>query len=339
MALINSALRRRRFSLWRSLAGLMLLSVSAFAQETRGSITGIVTDAGGAVIPNVTVSVTNEATNVTATATTTGEGAFTVPFLLPGSYRVAAEASGFKRLVRSGVEVRVADRLTLNLSLEPGAVTDTVSVTVESGPILESATASFGQVVDRRRIAELPLADGNPFALTRLAPGLTVFGTGFLGTGTQPFSTTDPSSISANGAKGGNEFTLDGAPNTVDERPDTGNRIGQQPPADAVQEFKVTTASFDAQQGHTAGATIDVAIRSGTNNFHGTLYEFVRNDALLNANRLQQAAQRPAHQPGAERPHAAEPAVEPAHAARQQPRRLAHQKHFVHRDRQAATAV
>jgi hypothetical protein len=262
------------------IVGLAVATGPAVAQESRGLITGTVSDSHGAVVPGAVVIVTNADTGTSTTTVTTGDGLYTVPYLTPGRYTVAIEAAGFKKLVRHGVEVRVGDKVSLNLSLEPGGVQETITVTAANTPLIEGTSATLGQVIDRRRVSELPLADGNPFALARLAPGVNVFGTGFLGSGTQPFSTTDPSSITTNGAAGGNEFTLDGAPNTVDERPATGNRIGQQPPADAVQEFKVTTSSFDAQQGHTAGASIDVAIRSGTNNFHGTLYEFVRNDAL-----------------------------------------------------------
>jgi hypothetical protein len=261
----------------------VVAGVSA-AQETRGTITGNVTDTNGAVVAGATVTVTNAETNASSTARTNDSGNFTIPFLIAGRYRLTVEGQGFKKLIQENVQVRVADRLSLDLRLEVGELQEAITINADNASGLEAATATFGQVIDRRRISELPLADGNPFSLVRLAPGVNVFGTGFLGSGTQPFSTTDPSSITTNGAQGGNEFTLDGAPNTVDERPQTGNRIGQQPPADAVQEFKVTTGSFDAQQGHTAGATIDVAIRNGTNDFHGTLYEFVRNDALLNAN-------------------------------------------------------
>ena len=249
------------------------------AQEARGSISGTLSDSSGAVIRSATLTATHMETNTARTAKTTDAGAFTIPFLLPGMYQLSAEAQGFKKLTRSGIELRIGDRISLDLRMEVGQITESITVTAET-PLLDTATASLGQVIDRKRISELPLADGNPFALARLAPGVTVFGTGFTGAGTQPFSTTDPSSISTNGGAGGNEFTLDGAPNTVDKRPTTGNRVGQQPPADAVEEFKVTTASFDAQQGHTAGAQIDVAIRSGTNKLHGTLYEFVRNDVL-----------------------------------------------------------
>lgn len=238
------------------------------AQDARGTITGTVTDASGGVVPGANVAITNIATNAPTSTATTGEG----------TYTVAVEASGYKRLVRENVEVRVGDRVTLDLALETGEVGETVTISSENTPLIEAASASMGQVVDRRRVAELPLADGNPFALARLASGVTPFN--FNPEATQPFSNSDPSSITTNGAQGGNEYTLDGATNTVDERPGIGNRVGVQPPADTVQEFKVTTSSFDAQQGHTAGATIDVATRGGSNRFSGTLYEFVRNDVL-----------------------------------------------------------
>lgn len=263
----------------RSITILLLTCAALRAQETRGLLAGRVTDASGAAIPGAQVAAVNTATGVPNRATTNEEGNFALPFLPAGSYEVNVEAIGFKKLARKNIELRVGDKISLDLRLEIGDLKETVTVE-ESVPLLDTATATTGQVIDRRRVAELPLADGNPFALARLAAGVSVFGTGFLGSGTQPFSTTDPSSITTNGAQGGNEFTLDGAPNTVDKRPQTGNRIGQQPPADAVQEFKVTTASFDAQQGHTAGATIDVAVRSGTNRLSGTAYEFVRNEVL-----------------------------------------------------------
>jgi hypothetical protein len=180
----------------------LVLAAVAAAQETRGTLTGIVTDGKGGVVPGATVTVTNRATNTSTNTTTTSEGAYTAPFLQPGTYTVSVEASGFKRLVHPDVEVRVGDRLALDLVLEPGAVQETVTISAGNAPLVEVATANFGQVIDRRRVSELPLADGNPFALTRLAPGVSVFGSGFTGAGTQPFSTTDPSSISTNGAAG-----------------------------------------------------------------------------------------------------------------------------------------
>src|SRR5262249_8511197 len=139
-------------------------------------------------------------------------------------------------------------------------------------------SATAGQVIDRRRISELPLSDGNPFTLTRLAPGI-----GYIGDlkFSRPFDNNGSSDFLSDGVGrgGGHEFTLYGIPHT-DDNGSSSNRVAFIPPADAVQEFKVETASFDAQQAHGAGATVNVVLRSGTNNLHGTVYEFVRNDVL-----------------------------------------------------------
>jgi Carboxypeptidase regulatory-like domain/TonB dependent receptor len=270
--------RRRLFYLCLVVTSSLIFAssaASAVSQEFRGSITGRVADAAGAVVPGARVSATNTATNTAVWATADESGDYTLLFLTPGKYDVAVEASGFKKLLRQGIEVRVGDKLTLDLTLEVGEVAETVNVVTET-PLLEAATASSGQVIDRRRISELPLSDGNPFVLSRLTPGITF--TGDLKF-SRPFDNLGTSSVVSNGAPGGNEFTLDGSPNTESRGP----RVAFVPPADAVQEFKVVTVSFDAQQGHTAGANIDVTLRNGTNDFHGSLYEFVRND-ILSAN-------------------------------------------------------
>ena len=256
------------------LAVLIGLTVSTNAQEFRGSISGRVTEASGAVVSSATVTVLNTATNSTTTATTNESGAYTVLYLTPGSYSLTAEAKGFKKVIRQNIEVRVGDKLELDLQLEVGAVSETVNITTDS-PLLDTNTASGGQVIDQRRISELPLSDGNPFVLSRLAPGVTY--TGDLRF-SRPFDNGGTSSIVADGAPGRNEFTLDGVPNMA-----SGGGLGRVafvPPADAVQEFKVETASFDAQAAHTAAATVNVTLKSGTNTLHGTVYEFVRNDVL-----------------------------------------------------------
>ena len=275
MNLLGRQTRRRLFFLCLALLCSLVSASAIYAQEFRGTITGRVTDGTGAAVSGAQVAVTNTATNTSTWATTDETGDYTVLFLTPARYDVAVEARGFKKLLRREVEVRVGDKLTLDLALEVGEVAETVDIVSET-PLLESASASSGQVIDRRRIAELPLSDGNPFALSRLAPGITY--TGDLKF-SRPFDNLGTSSVVSNGAPGGNEFTLDGSPNTESRGP----RVAFVPPADAVQEFKVVTVSFDAQQGHTAGANIDVTLRNGTNDFHGTLYEFVRND-ILSAN-------------------------------------------------------
>ena len=263
---------RRIFCSLLAVLCLLVVVGSTAAQEFRGSITGRVTDASGAVVVGAQVAATNAAMNSSVWATTDESGDYTILFLTPGSYMLAVEATGFKKLLRQNVEVRVGDRLTLDLTLEVGEVAEIVNIVTET-PLLEAATASSGQVIDRRRISELPLSDGNPFVLSRLAPGVTY--TGDLKF-SRPFDNLGTSSIVSNGAPGGNEFTLDGSPNTANRD----SRVAFVPPADAVQEFKVVTTSFDAQQGHTAGANVDVTLRAGTNDFHGSLYEFVRNDVL-----------------------------------------------------------
>ena len=250
------------------------LSLAASAQEFRGSISGRTTDNSGAAVPNATVVITNTATNSSAHITTDEGGAYTALYLTPGIYTVSVESKGFKKTVRNNIEVRVGDKLALDVQLEVGAVNETVNITTDA-PLLDTNSGSAGQVIDRRRISELPLSDGNPFVLTRLAPGIAYTGDLLF---SRPFDNGGTSSVVADGATGGNEFTLDGSPNAA-----SGRRVAFVPPADAVQEFKVETASFDAQQSHTAGATINVTLRSGSNKLHGTGYEFVRND-ILSAN-------------------------------------------------------
>jgi len=255
--------------------GVVVLFALAVAtlkgQEFRGQIGGKVIDSSDAVIPGVQVTLTNIATNASSTSTSGDAGTYTFLYVVPGQYTLTAELPGFRKLVRSGLTVQVGDILKVDLMLEVGGTNDIVSVTAES-PLLQTETATAGQVIDQKRISELPLSDGNPFILHRLATGVTY--TGDLKF-SRPFDNAGTSSIRADGAPGANEFTLDGSPNMAS----TG-RVAFIPPSDVVQEFKVGSASFDAQDGHTAAASVNVTLKSGTNDLHGTLYEFVRNDKL-----------------------------------------------------------
>ncbi len=244
------------------------------AQEFRGTVTGRVTDTSSAIVPGVTVTVTNVATGVARPSVTNEAGSYTIPYLTPGSYTVTFELAGFRKLART-VEIRVGDRVVVDAKLEPGNLAETVEVTAAS-PVLELASGSAGQVIDEKRIQSLPLSDGNPFVLARLAGGVSY--TGDLKF-SRPFDNNGTSALVADGAAGGNEFTLDGSPNTANKASGA-PRVAYIPPSDAVQEFKVETASFDAQQGHTAGATVNVVMKSGTNKVRGTGYGFLRNDSL-----------------------------------------------------------
>jgi hypothetical protein len=257
--------------LWLLLLVVGLAPGAAFGQDFRGAITGRITDESGAVLPGVAVTATNVATNGGSTSTSNSEGAYSILYLTPGRYTVVAELSGFKTLQRQGIEVRIGDRLTLDLNLEVGQIQETVLVTAQAS-MLEMNTGSAGQVIDERRIALLPLSDGNPFVLSRLVPGVAY--TGDLKF-SRPFDNAGSSSITADGASGSNEFTLDGSPDMA-----SGGRVAFVPPAGAVQEFKVQTTSFDAADGHTAGAIVNVTLKSGTNRLKGEAYEYARRDAL-----------------------------------------------------------
>src|SRR5258707_878981 len=269
---IELASSARRASTLAACAAACLAALApAAAQESRGSITGKVSDTSGAIVPGVAVTATNVATNLAVGATTDSGGSYSLLYLPAGRYAVGAELSGFKKVVRNGIEVRVGDRLILNLTLEPGAMAETVEVTATT-PLLEASTGSLGQVIDSKRIALMPLSDGTPFVLSRLASGAAY--TGDLKF-SRPFDNAGTSSITVDGASGGNEFTLDGSPNMAH-----GRRVAYVPPSDAVEEFKVETATYDAQQGHTGGGTVNVVMKSGTNDFRGTAYEFYRSDKL-----------------------------------------------------------
>ena len=278
---------RRMHSRSRLVGALLLLALSAApagAQETRGAITGTISDKSAAVLPGVTVNGTNVETGVVTSAVSNAQGIYLLPFLPPGKYTVSAELMGFKKHVREGIEIRIADRLTLDLALEVGQLEEVISVRAES-PLLDTRSASQGQVIDERRIALLPLSDGNAFTLARLAPGIAY--TGDLKF-SRAFDNGGTSGIVSDGASGGNEFTLDGTPNMAN-----GRRVAFVPPAGAVSEFKVETASFDAQQGHTAGATVNVAIKSGTNNLKGEGYWYYRDDKLSKNDFFLETAGRP----------------------------------------------
>ncbi len=250
---------------------ICMLPGVADAQDFRGGVVGKVTDESGAVLPGVTVTVMSRDTNVNNTAVTNESGAYTLLYLTPGAYRVSAELQGFKKVQRDNVEVRVGDRLEIDFKLEVGGITEVVNVAADT-PLLDTRSGSAGQVIDEKRISLMPLSDGNPFVLARLAPGVAYHGDLKF---SRPFDNGGTSDFTADGGPGRNEFTLDGSPNMAN-----GRRVAFVPPAGAVQEFKVETATFDAQQGHTAGATVNVTLKSGTNKIKGDAYYHYRDEAL-----------------------------------------------------------
>lgn len=244
---------------------LMAAVMTAFGQEFRGTISGTVNDPNGAVVAGATVVVKNKATNVTQTVSTNDDGAFSVPFLPPGTYDVTVSSSGFKKSVRENLTVSVDDRLSIDFKLEIGAAAE-VSISA-GGELLEQGTVTVGTSVSQRQIEELPLAEGAPYTLATQAPGVVYTGDpNFQG----PTANGNLAGFRTNGAAG-NQINLDGSPNLA-----YSGQVAFTPPSDSVQEFKVQTNSFDAGNGFTAGSTVNVAIKSGTNKFHGSAYLYDR---------------------------------------------------------------
>jgi hypothetical protein len=256
-------------------AVLLVSTVSAVAQEARGTILGRVTDASGSLMPGAEVKATNVATGVVVAAKTNESGNYSLPYLVPGVYVVTAENAGFKKFIRDNVQVRVNDTVELNIPMAVGDVTEQVEVRAET-PLLSTAEASLGQVVDERRVLELPLFSGNAMEFTLLAPG-TVNGTD-MRLRKAPFNNA-PSQFSTDGSGlFNNEFTIDGVTNTFSDSVNV--RVAFSPPQASIGEFKVQTSAFDASVGHTMGSLVNVSTKGGTNTIHGSAWWWLRHSAL-----------------------------------------------------------
>ncbi|MBL8174596.1 MAG: TonB-dependent receptor [Bryobacterales bacterium] len=255
----------------RPLAIALFVS-TLLAQEYRGKIAGSVTDPSGSPVSNVRIAAVNTGTGALSESVSNESGLYQIPFLLPGSYRVVAEASGFKTSEWPAIRVATGAGVTLNISLELGAVQERVTVTAEA-PLLNTSGADLGQVVDQRYVQTVAVAlTRNAIAAARLAPGIT----GKIGT----FSSNDQTEISISGGGGTqarNEFTLDGIPNTV---PQGGGNIVYVPSLDTVEEIKVHTTMFDASLGHSNGGAVSLTTRGGANEYHGAAYLYKRWAAL-----------------------------------------------------------
>jgi outer membrane receptor protein involved in Fe transport len=264
--------------------GVLLLTGASAAQEFRATITGTVTDPQGAVIPKVRIEAKNLETGAVITTQTNESGIYVLPFVPTGWYQLSASLEGFKRAVRDKVELRVGDRLRVDFQLELGGVTEQVTVVGEV-ELLETATASKGQVVDSQKVAALPLLGRNPFMLAVVATGVQ-YTPSLASRSNRPFDNGGMDSFSINGGRQfTNEFLLDGVPNTNTETTQPSN-LSFVPSPDATEEFRVQTNTYDAQYGRTGGGVINVSLKSGTNNFHGALYHYFRHDKL-NANNFE----------------------------------------------------
>ena len=250
-----------------SLCGILLMANPVWAQLGTATMSGSVTDSSGAVVVGATVSVTNNATGFQRQAITNTLGQYNLPSLVPGSYSMNVEFTGFRRATRTNITLQVDQNARIDVALEVGQATETVEITAEA-PLIESQSASLGQVVDTQKILALPLNGRDFQQLARLVPAVS--------TGTEG-GETGPNGFSANGLRADeNAFQIDGTSNTNP----LNTQITFTPSIDSLQEFKIETSNYSAEFGKGAGAQINVVTKSGTKEFHGTLWEFNRNNKV-----------------------------------------------------------
>lgn len=261
-------LNMRRRIVWALVACVLVVAVNAYAQSTRATIVGTVKDPSGAVLPGVTVIAKNVDTGLTRNTVTNEVGDYTLPLLPIGSYEVSAEIGGFKTQVKSGITLQVDDRLRVDFAMEIGQISEKVMVTGEA-PLLQSENASIGNVIDHAKIVDLPLDGREFYSLAQLNPAVYA-----------------PAQGSTLGFRGGmniagvseiaNSYTLDG----VENMDAASNQPAHRPSVDTIQEFKVLTGTYPAEYGRYSGGQVIVTTKSGTNDFHGTAYNFYRNSAM-----------------------------------------------------------
>jgi hypothetical protein len=258
----------------RSLFLLLLSSLPLLAQTSLGTITGTVTDPAGAPVPGVEVVARSLSTSLSFKGTTNDSGVYVIPNLPIGEVNLSAQGTGFKQVQRNRVTVEVAQRLRVDFTLEIGNVSESVEVKAEI-PRIQTEDSSLGTVVERRRIEDLPLNGRHVFNLVKVVAGVVPRSNatdGFAEVSNQTFS-----QMRINGGPAyGNQFFLDGVSNTAAVH----NEISVVPMADSVEEFRVETNALKAEYGQTSGGVVNVVTKAGGNEFHGSLYEFLRNDSL-----------------------------------------------------------
>src|SRR5690348_14618312 len=274
------------FRVWVQASLLLLcigLLVGVHAQSsTTGNITGTVRDPQGATVPKAEVTITDEKNGATRTVTANEDGFYNAPSLPAGNYSISASPTGFKKTLASGVELHVSENKTVNLDLQVGQVTETVTVTGEETPV-ELRSGEVSSLVSEKQVTELPLNGRNYAQLALMVPGVspvTQAGAGgaFATRGTGLNSGVD---MSVNGNQSNaNLWTVDGVNNM-----DVGSNrtLLVFPSVDSIQEFRVERNSFSAEFGQAQGAVVNLITKGGSNDFHGSAFEFFRNDAL-NAN-------------------------------------------------------
>jgi len=263
----------------RLLLLVSLLGLLALAQTEKASLSGVVTDPTGAVVPHAQVVATERATNTQQSTTSNASGSYTLPLLNTGVYDVTATAPGFETARTSGVQLQVGSAVTVNFSLQLGSAQTEATVNASSLQLLETSKSDVSQTIEAVQVDELPLQDRNVMALVRLVPGIVPVTKGFAigAVGNRNFF---DSGFSINGGRtSSNEVLLDGIPDTIGDF----NGVAVIPPQGSVNEFSVVSGDVSAQYGRTSGGVVNITTKSGGNKFHGELYEYLQNSAL-NAN-------------------------------------------------------
>jgi hypothetical protein len=247
------------------------------AQGTGGRILGRVADPSGAVLANVTVTITNEATGVASTTTTNSGGDYAFPQVAVGVYRIEFDLTGFKKSLQRNVNLDLNQVLTVNGTLQVGATKETVEVTSEA-PLVDTTSTQLGAVMDAKQVSQLPLNARDTYQLLQLQPGVQGVGGSDLF-----FGSNTAGAVSVNGGRGrSNNFNVNGG----DGNDLFVNSPAIQPTPDSIAEFRVLSNTFDAEYGRNSGAVINVVTKSGTNQWHGSVYEFLRNQKFNSAGYL-----------------------------------------------------
>ena len=261
------------------LVGILALVAWSAAAQTSAGLNGTVTDSSGAVAPGARVTVTNVDTGARREAISNDAGLYDLPLLPAGNYTIVVSKEGFKQAAREGLRLEVNQITRIDFVLQVGAVTETVEVQA-STPLLESSTSSIGYVIESRVVSDLPLNGRNFVQLALMGPGVVGVGfsaSGTIGSGTRPDDMRPGTELFSNGNREqSNNFMLDGVDNNFRRN----GLITLRPSVEAIREFKIQTNLFQAEQGRNPGAAVNVITKSGTNQWHGSAYEFFRNDRL-----------------------------------------------------------
>ncbi len=261
------------------LTAALLLSSPCAAQVASAELSGTVLDSSGAVVPGAKVTATNLATNAARSSESGKDGGYFLTQLAPGDYTLNVEANGFRKLVQTGLSLQINQQARVDLTLQLGQMADTVEVTGQP-PLLEAESSSLGTVVNEKLVNQLPLNGRNFIQLATLSPGVNGVGFSAGGTimsGARPDDRRPGTEIFANGNReGSNNFLYDG----IDDNERLTLSIVLRPAVEAVREFKIQTNLYSADIGRNSGAVVDVITKSGANQPHGSLFEFLRNSAM-----------------------------------------------------------